>query len=87
MVPFGRLVHSAGLQHRLQSASLQKEAEAVGVKEVLSWVKSLNLSRVVVEVDAFKVFKGLQFFDHDRSVISPILADCISLAHNWKCAV
>nr|GMD20329.1 uncharacterized protein LOC109155154 [Ipomoea batatas] len=61
-----------------------KEAEALAVREALSWIKELNIDHVQVETDALLVIQGLQ----KNSCISSfdlILEDIHKLASHFRC--
>lgn len=36
-----------------------KEAEAVAIRESLSWLKTLNIDKVIIETDSLQVTQGL----------------------------
>lgn len=67
----------------IQNPSL---AEALGIREALSWIKSLNLSNILVESDALLIVKALNSFSPDSSSsVGLIVEDCISLALEIHC--
>ena len=56
-----------------------REAEALGIREVLSWVKQKRWSHVVVEMDALQVYLALTNHQQDLSPFGLIISDCIQL--------
>ena len=53
--------------------------EALGIREVLSWVKQKQWSHVVVEMDALQVYLALTNHQQDLSLFGLIISDCIQL--------
>ncbi|XVE55332.1 hypothetical protein DITRI_Ditri03aG0150200 [Diplodiscus trichospermus] len=51
-------------------------AEAISLKEVLSWIKELQLENVIVETDALAVVNLLKGEGIIRSIIGLIIDDC-----------
>ena len=58
-----------------------RDAEALRVREVLSWIKCHQLSCIIVEVDCFQVFKALTENYSCPNGYGLILDDCRDLAH------
>ncbi|KAK6126239.1 hypothetical protein DH2020_040011 [Rehmannia glutinosa] len=56
-----------------------REAEALGVREALSWIRSLRLSKVVIETDAKYVVDGLLSSVMGDSEFDTILYECRKL--------
>ena len=54
-------------------------AEALGFKEALSWVKSLNVQSVLFEMDALLVVQAIQHPIQDNSLFGTVIADCVCL--------
>ena len=51
-------------------------AEAMSCREALSWLKSLNISKVIVESDALQVINCLNGDHSDKSYFGNIIDDC-----------
>nr|GMD88427.1 uncharacterized protein LOC109155154 [Ipomoea batatas] len=78
----GRFV--AAREQMWQGLYNAKEAEAIAVREALSWIKELNIDYVQVETDALLVIQGLQ----KNSCVSSfdlILEDIHKLASHFLC--
>lgn len=45
-----------------------KEAEAIGVREALSWLKGHNVDSVIVEIDSLKLFNDIRHGMDDCSL-------------------
>ncbi|KAH9705863.1 putative reverse transcriptase/RNA-dependent DNA polymerase [Citrus sinensis] len=58
-----------------------REAEALGVREALSWLKCLHLPRVIIEVDYLQVFKALTENLSSPNGFGLIIEECRFLAH------
>ncbi|KAK6161535.1 hypothetical protein DH2020_004916 [Rehmannia glutinosa] len=56
-----------------------REAEALGVREALSWIRSLSLNKVVIETDAKYVVDGLLSLELGDSEFDTILIECRNL--------
>ncbi|XXG86094.1 hypothetical protein AAC387_Pa11g1057 [Persea americana] len=59
-----------------------RDAEALGVREVLCWIKSLQLSCIVVEMDCLQVFKALTQNFSSPNGFGLIIEECKTLAHS-----
>ncbi|KAL9451862.1 hypothetical protein AB3S75_013441 [Citrus x aurantiifolia] len=59
-----------------------RDAEALGVREVLSWIKCRQLSCIVVEMDCFQVFKAFTENYSCPNGYGLILDDCRALSHS-----
>ena len=59
-----------------------RDAEALGVREVLSWIKCRQLSCIVVEMDCFQVFKAFTENYSCPNGYGLILDDCRALTHS-----
>ena len=59
-----------------------REAEALAVREALSWIKNLHLSTVIVETDCLNVYSALVSQDYSPNGfgLGLIIADCQALA-------
>ncbi|KAH9665893.1 putative reverse transcriptase/RNA-dependent DNA polymerase [Citrus sinensis] len=57
-----------------------REAEALGVREALSWLKCLHLPRVIIEVDCLQVFKALTENLSSPNGFGLIIEECRFLA-------
>ncbi|XP_073312473.1 uncharacterized protein [Primulina huaijiensis] len=51
-------------------------AEVLGIREVLSWIKDLALSHVLIEFDALSIVNGLNSSIPNSSSVGLILEDC-----------
>ncbi|KAK6157301.1 hypothetical protein DH2020_011549 [Rehmannia glutinosa] len=60
----------------LQGIPSVKEAEAMGLKEALSWIKELQLNLVSFEVDAKGVADSIRGDDLDLSEFGSLISDC-----------
>lgn len=60
-----------------------KEAEAIGVREALKWIKNLNLEMVQVEMDAQLVFQSLKS-QNPISSFDLIINDINGLARGYN---
>lgn len=54
----GNFIAAKGLT--LNGLYTPKEAEAIGVREALCWLKQLKLDHVIIEMDALQLFRGIQ---------------------------
>ncbi|KAH9726542.1 reverse transcriptase domain-containing protein [Citrus sinensis] len=61
-----------------------RDAEALGVREILSWIKQRQLSCVVVEMDCFQVFKALTENYSCPNGYGLILDDCRALVKSIR---
>ena len=52
------------------------------MREVLSWIKSLQLSCIVVETDCLQVFKALTHNFSSPNGFGLIIEECRALAHS-----
>ncbi|XP_073152648.1 uncharacterized protein [Henckelia pumila] len=59
-------------------------AEALSIKEALSWLKSVDCSQIIVESDALLVIKALNNSEPDSSSLSLIVEDCKILARDFS---
>ncbi|XXG85569.1 hypothetical protein AAC387_Pa11g0622 [Persea americana] len=59
-----------------------RDAEALGVHEVLCWIKSLQLSCNVVVLDCLQVFKALTYNFSSPNGFRLIIEECRALAHS-----
>ncbi|XXG73967.1 hypothetical protein AAC387_Pa07g2808 [Persea americana] len=59
-----------------------RDTEALDVREVLSWIKSLQLSCIVVEMDGLQVFKALTHNFSSPNGFGLIIEECRALAHS-----
>lgn len=57
-----------------------REAEALAIREALSWIKNLQLSKVIVETDCLNVYSALVSQDYSPNGFGLIIADCQALA-------
>ncbi|KAL8513625.1 hypothetical protein ACS0TY_012926 [Phlomoides rotata] len=55
--------------------------EAFGVLEALSWIKRLDVGRVVIEMDSKLVFDALTNPARDRSVFGDVIESCKILSN------
>ncbi|XP_073121701.1 uncharacterized protein [Henckelia pumila] len=70
----------AAIQGCFHGAFNPTVAEALGVREALSWIKELHLPKVIVESDAQLVINALQRKDLDVSSLGLLVEDCRFLA-------
>lgn len=59
------------------------EAEALSVREALSWLKFRGDSQVIVEFDSLILFEALTDFDGGFSYFHSIIEDCKALARSF----
>ncbi|KAH9771200.1 putative reverse transcriptase/RNA-dependent DNA polymerase [Citrus sinensis] len=59
-----------------------REAEAIGVREILSWLKGLPVFPVIVEMDSLQVFNALTTNSFSHNGFGFIIDDCRALAHS-----
>ncbi|KAK6151805.1 hypothetical protein DH2020_014440 [Rehmannia glutinosa] len=59
-----------------------REAEAMGVREALSWIYGLGIQQVVVETDAKYVVDGLSSLEKGMTEYDSILQECRVLLHS-----
>ena len=64
-----------------QGVTSPEMAEAIGVKEALSWIKRKSWQRVIVETDCLTVVQALRSPVSMDSYFGSIISDCKSL---WK---
>ncbi|KAH9648318.1 reverse transcriptase domain-containing protein [Citrus sinensis] len=57
-----------------------REAEAIGVREILSWLKGLPVFPVIVEMDSLQVFNALTIASFSPNGFDLIIDDCRALA-------
>lgn len=53
-----------------------REAEAIGVREALSWLKKFSFQPIVLEIDSLQVFHALHDKDVYQNGFGTIIADC-----------
>ena len=58
-------------------------AEAMSCREALSWLKSLNIDKVIVESDALQVINSLNGEHGDKSYFGSIINDCKILSKDF----
>ena len=61
-----------------------REAEALGVREALSWLKHLHLPRVIIEMDCLEVFKALSDNHSNPNGFGLIIEECRFLTQNLR---
>ncbi|KAH9748984.1 putative reverse transcriptase/RNA-dependent DNA polymerase [Citrus sinensis] len=88
LISFGAVIRSAGgdfiaaKSNSLPGRFDPREAEALGVKEALSWLKKFHFKSVMLEMDSLLVFNALHDkFDYPNGFGS-IIADCRALAQS-----
>ena len=59
-----------------------KEAELMGVREALSWLKHMQMTKVLVEMDSHVVFNALNRISPASSPFAMLVKDCQNLANN-----
>lgn len=88
MISFGAVIQSAGGEFIAAKSDIlhdrfeAREAEAIGVREALNWLKKFVFQSVVLEIDSLQVFNTL----HDNVVylndFGTIITDCRVLAQS-----
>ncbi|KAH9726440.1 reverse transcriptase domain-containing protein [Citrus sinensis] len=88
LITFGAVIRSAGGEFIAAKSNIlpgsfdPREAEALGVKEALSWLKNFSFKSVVLEMDSLLVFNAL----HDKldypNGFGSVIADCRALAQS-----
>ena len=88
MISFGAVIRSAGDDFIAAKSDIlpgrfdPREAEALCVKETLSWLKKFSFKSVVLEMDSLLVFNTLHDkFDYPNGFGS-IITDCRALAQS-----
>ncbi|KAK9149091.1 hypothetical protein Scep_007848 [Stephania cephalantha] len=61
-----------------------KEAEALGLREALSWLKVEKGGRVLIEVDAMEIVTALRSKFIDLSYFGSLIEDCKILLTNLR---
>ncbi|KAH9750457.1 reverse transcriptase domain-containing protein [Citrus sinensis] len=61
-----------------------RDAEALGVREALSWIKQLQLSNVTIEMDSLNVYNALVTNLSGPSSFSLIIEDCRALSNSIR---
>ncbi|KAH9666707.1 reverse transcriptase domain-containing protein [Citrus sinensis] len=61
-----------------------REAEALGVREVLSWLKNTQFFPIIIETDCLQVFNALIDSKDYQNGFGLIISDCRALAHSLK---
>lgn len=59
--------------------TLPKVVEALGVREVLSWIHERSRSRIVVETDCLRVVQAIQHKSCPNTSFGFIIADCLDV--------
>ena len=57
-----------------------REAEALAVREALSWIKHLKLSKIIIEIDCLTVYSALISQSASSNGFDLIIADCRAIA-------
>ena len=87
-ISFGAVIRSAGgdfiaaKSDILPSRFDPREAEAIGVKEALSWLKKFSFKSVVLEMDSLLVFNALHDKFYYPNGFGTIIANCRALAQS-----
>ncbi|KAH9768542.1 reverse transcriptase domain-containing protein [Citrus sinensis] len=86
LISFGAVIRLAGGDFIAAKSNIlpgrfdPREAEAIGVKEALSWLKKFSFKSVVLEIDSLLVFNALHDkFDYPNG-FGTIIANCRALA-------
>lgn len=58
--------------------------EAIGVQEMLSWLKGIQVQQIIIESDSLNVIHRLKSQDDDMSSVDLIINDCKSLAKGFN---
>lgn len=61
-----------------------REAETIGVREILSWLKGLPVFPVIVEMDSLQVFNVLTTASFSPNGFGLIVDDCRALAQSLR---
>ena len=59
-----------------------KEAETMGVREALSWIKQISLAKVLVEMDSQVVFNALKISSPATSPFNLLIKDCQEMVNS-----
>ncbi|KAH9761073.1 putative reverse transcriptase/RNA-dependent DNA polymerase [Citrus sinensis] len=59
-----------------------REAEAIGVREILSWLKGLPFLHVIIEMDSLQVFTALTMDSFSPNGFGLLIDDCRALAQS-----
>ena len=59
-----------------------RDAEALGVREALSWIKQLQLSNIIIEMDCLSAHNALVDNLSGLSSFSLIIEDCCALSNS-----
>ena len=59
-----------------------KEAEIMGVREALSWLQQMQMTKVLVEMDSQVVFNALNRTSTASSPFAMLVKDCQNLANS-----
>lgn len=57
-------------------------AEAISIREAMSWIKELGMHSVVVESDSLTVVNAIKHEKSDGSVFGMIIVDCLKLIND-----
>ncbi|KAK9111776.1 hypothetical protein Scep_019295 [Stephania cephalantha] len=66
----------AAIWGRIRGVLESREAEALGFREALSWLKGRNVTKVTIEGDAQVVVQALRSNVIDKSYFSSLICDC-----------
>ena len=70
----------AALCCNIRGNYLPRDAEALSIREALSWVKSMKLSKVIIETDCLQVFNALVDRQCPLNSFGSIVLDCKCIA-------
>ncbi|KAM7472433.1 hypothetical protein LguiA_010616 [Lonicera macranthoides] len=59
-------------------------AEALSIREALSWLKGIYLEKVIIESDSLNIVQRLKSQDEDFSRVGLIINDCKSLVKGFN---
>ena len=66
----------------LVGSFVARKAKAIGVREVLSWLKGLPFLPVIVEIDSLQVFNALSVDSFSPNGFVLIIGDCRALVQS-----
>jgi len=66
-----------------EGKSLPQEAEAVGLRDAISWIRRLGLSKVLIELDCKLVVDNIFYRKSNQSEFGSIIFECRSLLKHY----
>ena len=68
---------------KITGAYLVREAEALSLKEALSWLKEKQIEKCIIEIDSLQLMQAL-FVSCDHSLLLLIIQDCKLLSSFFR---